>query len=260
VPRNFPSQAVKFIDSVFHDKQNLGRGNAGVLSALISIVDQIPPQLLVMDELANAGLLGGVGQIREALKRWAADRSSRDALDPVPGFNGKYPVELIRDALFGCPDEYPAASTADLAFISDPDLRLNLRTDIDVIRQALQSGEWKAATVLAGSAIEALLLWSLQPKTPPEITAAVAAVVGVGKPLSNTPDKDLNRWSLHEYIEVAFELKIIKERTAIQCRLARDYRNLIHPGKSIRLKLRPTVATAMSAVAGLEHVIENLTP
>jgi hypothetical protein len=48
------------------------------------------------------------------------------------------------------------------------------RSDRTLIRQtsALRNSEWKAATVLAGSVIEALLLWALRLRTPTEIETA----------------------------------------------------------------------------------------
>ena len=71
------------------------------------------------------------------------------------------PITIIRQALSKCPDENPPASTTELNFISDTDLRTSLRIDIGAVNKALSNCEWKAATVLAGSAIEALLLWCI---------------------------------------------------------------------------------------------------
>jgi hypothetical protein len=65
---------------------------------------------------------------------------------------------LIRRALAACPDESPAPETRELAFIEDTELRDGLRLDISAINRALSNSEWKAATVLAGSVVEALLL------------------------------------------------------------------------------------------------------
>jgi hypothetical protein len=48
----------------------------------------------------------------------------------------------------------------------------------------------------------------------------------------------LDNWDLSQYIEVAFALNIIPESTAAQARLAKDFRNLIHPGREKRTKMR----------------------
>ena len=45
---------------------------------------------------------------------------------------------------------------------------------------------------------------------------------------------NIEDWTLHPLIEVNRELNLIKEETAIQVRLAKDFRNLIHQGVSIR--------------------------
>ena len=78
--------------------------------------------------------------------------------------------------------------------------------------------------------------------------------------LTRQPDSDLERWDLNEYIEVAARIDIIKPDTAEQTRLARKFRNFIHPGRAQRLAQKCDRATALSAVAGVEHVARDLTP
>lgn len=43
-------------------------------------------------------------------------------------------------------------------------------------------------------------------------------------------------------------------------RLAKDFRNLIHPGAAQRLAQNCDRATALSAVAAVEHVVRDITP
>ena len=126
------------------------------------------------------------------------------------------------------------------------------------MERALQNGEWKAATVLAGSVVEALLLRALQQHPPEDVTTAVGTLVGNGT-LRN-PGSQLETWTLASYIEVALELRIIDPDTATQARLAKDFRNLIHPGRAQRLGQICDRATALSAVAAGEHVVRCLTP
>ena len=254
-----PSQVVAFINGVFPDStldgNTIGRGNAGELSGLVDLVDKIPEELLTMESPQYVLLVCSVGHIRERLASWSHDRSSRSELDFI---RGKSPIRLIRTALSQCPDEAPAASTSELKFITDSDLQTSLRNDIGAVTRALSNGEWKAATVLAGSAAEALLLWALKQRTPADIRGAIAAARENG--LTSNPDANcLDRWNLHEYIEVAASLKIIKPNTAKQTRLAKDFRNFIHPGFALRLNEKCDRATALSAVAGMEHVVRDLT-
>ncbi len=65
-------------------------------------------------------------------------------------------------------------------------------------------------------------------------------------------------WGLHQYIDVAAELDLISDESADQARLAKEYRNLIHPGRSARLAQVCDRATALSALAAVEHVVRDL--
>jgi hypothetical protein len=58
---------------------------------------------------------------------------------------------------------------------------------------------------------------------------------------------------LHEYVEVAAHLKLIENDTAKLVRLAKDFRNLIHPGLAIydqqlRSRFRLDAGAALAAV------------
>ncbi len=61
-----------------------------------------------------------------------------------------------------------------------------------------------------------------------------------------------------EFIAVAKQLSLIEANTITATNLARHYRNLIHPGKAKRQSLVCDRATALQAMAGLEHVIRDL--
>jgi hypothetical protein len=177
----------------------------------------------------------------------------------MPGPTPRNPVTEIRDALAKCPDESPAHATSALNFIADVDLRKNLLIDIGEVTRALSNGEWKAATVLAGSAAEALLLWALKQRPPIETANAVTALRKSGG-LTTNPNSNLDYWNLYEFIQVAEKIGIINANTAKQTRLAKDFRNFIHPGVAQRLGAKCDRATALSAVAGMEHVVRDLTP
>jgi hypothetical protein len=260
--RVVPSEVVKLIDRIFPPSggtSTLGRGNAGQLSALVNLVDEIPDELLTMDSNSYAGFVCSVAHIRETLATWVGDRSARGNLDPIPGFPNESAVTLIHKAIAKCPDEAPAPGTSELNFIPDADLRTNLRNDIGAVTRALSNSEWKAATVLAGSAAEALLLWALKQRPSTDIESAITALKASGGLTTKPEPNDLDRWNLYEYIQVAEKLEIIKPNTAKQTRLAKDFRNFIHPGVAQRLGEKCDRATAFSAVAGMEHVIRDLT-
>ena len=158
-----------------------------------------------------------------AVARWLGPRGGDE---PPRSINGKSPLFLVRKIIAACPDARPSPSTAELTFISDADLRDSIRIDISTATSSFNNGEWKGATVMAGSTAEALLLWSIQQKLWPIVLRAMRS-------LSNKPKGTPEGWGLANYIDVAERLKIIKVDTATQARLAKNFRNLIHPGRQL---------------------------
>jgi len=263
MPRVVPSQVREFIESIPSQlTSEIARMNsigAANLSAILDLVDQIPDELLTMDKETYGSLIRAKATIREILSTWTSNRNAGQSLQYFDLSRRQHPLVLIHDALAKCPDESPAPGTSELSFIADPALRTNLRNDVGAIDRALSNGEWKAATVLSGSAIEALLLLALQLRPPTDITAATAALRKSGE-LTRQPDANLERWDLHEFTEVTANLGIIKTDTATETRLAREFRNLIHPGRAQRLGQICDRGTALSSVAALDHVVRDLTP
>jgi hypothetical protein len=260
MPRVVPSQVVAFINTLWPssgDLNNLQRGQAGQLSGLVNLIDQIPGALLVMDGATYASFVCGRAHISQKLVTWASDPNRGHELGVMPGLTPKNAVIEIRDALAKCRDESFGSATSKLSFIVDREFRTNLLIDINAIDRALSNSEWKAATVLAGSAIEALLLWALGQRPTTDIAPATTALLASGG-LSRQLDSNLERWDLHEFNEVAFNLGILKNDTHIKTDLAREYRNLIHPGRSQRLGQSCDRGTALSCVAALEHVVRDL--
>jgi hypothetical protein len=72
-----------------------------------------------------------------------------------------------------------------------------------------------------------------------------------------TVKEQLDNRELGWYIRVAAEMGIINERTAKHADLARDSRNLIHPGKLRREERQCTQKDALSALTAVQHVIEE---
>jgi hypothetical protein len=259
MPRVAPSDVVDFIDTTLRDfrepgsNQSLGRQHSPLAAGLVALVDAIPDHLLTLTTTEFSEYVCSVEAIRDALKKWQSQQNEFADTSLGVIFPRRHPVTVIRQALAKCHDQGPTSTTTELAFIPDKDaeLRANLRTDMSAVDLALSNAEWKAATVLGGAVIEALLLWALRQKPPAEI-AAVAP--NLPKALED------HRWKLSYYIDAAHSLKIITDSTASQARLAKDFRNLIHPGAELRLGQKCDRGTALSAAAGIEHVVRDLTP
>src|SRR5262249_12755806 len=115
-------------------------------------------------------------------------------------------------------------------FVSDESLRTSLAQDAHELAVALAGGAHKSTVVLAGSIIEAILLDHL-------VSTDHAQRTG------NDPTK-FDFWKL---IEVCNDEGVISDRTQQLLHAVRDYRNLIHPGRSLRLKDKVTSGSAVVA-------------
>jgi hypothetical protein len=163
----------------------------------------------------------------------------------------------VRRLLANCRNEPPAAEGSnELAFIDEEEWRNTLRSDLGAVEAALHNHEWKAATVLGGSLVEALLLWAVGRHSAEERKEAIACTPA---PFGKPPDPSSpESWDLIHYVEVARALTEISENTATQARLAKDFRNLIHPGRERRQRMRANRGTALSVAAAVEQVIGDL--
>jgi len=257
MPRIVPSQAVPLIDRLFPHCRAENPSNVHSLTgasdsqvvAMLEIVQQVPSELINLDHDDYVEFISSIAALRYMTEVWKTDQGAYFGI--IPGLRPLSPVTLLRQALAKCPDEFPSSGVSELSFIGDDELRERLRLDIGTVESAFSNGEWKAATVLAGSVIEALLLWVLLEQNPANVSAA-AAKLNLRVP--SNPEE----WVLYQFIEIAGELKLIGTETAMQCRLAKDYRNLIHPGRAQRLGQACNRGTALSAVAAVEHVVNDL--
>jgi hypothetical protein len=255
MPRVLPTLVLAVIDRAFPNIQNNERydvysKSAHELQAVARLIDEIPVELLPAAGEDYCNLILGQEALKEAVDRWQGPRGGDE---PPRWINGKSPLFLVRKIIADCPDSRPSPSTAQLTFIGDPALEESIRVDISTATSSFNNGEWKASTVMSGSAAEALLLWSIQQKP----TAAIQSAV---KAISKKPKGAIEDWGLGNYIDIAEHLKIIEAGTATQARLAKDFRNLIHPGRQQRTGQVCNKAAALSALAAVEHIVEDLSP
>lgn len=263
--RVVPTQVIQLIDRLFpfaaqpgpQPEVAVGLNFLTQLAAVVRLVDQVPQELITLDADDYSAFVWSIEAIRAAIPLWQA-RGAAYNLSTLRAFDNLSPVTVLRRALALCHDQFPSPETSELNFIQDLEFRQSLRIDISSTNRALSNSEWKAATVLAGSVVEALLLWALQQRQA-DIPTAIAALSQKGAPIADA-GKSLEFWHLPSYIEVAAELKVIKADTATQARLAKDYRNLIHPGRAARLGQACNRGTALSAVAAVELVVGDLAP
>jgi hypothetical protein len=245
--RVVPSQVVALIDQLFPAAQNtpdfpVYSASAGALSAIVILAKEIPGELLSISGQDYSDLIHGMESLSQRVQKW----NLRGGDEPPPRIRGKSPIVVIRDALAKCPDQRPSPQTTELPFICDDTLRDSIRLDISSANEGLHTGQWKASTVLAGAALEALLLWATQ-RDPAALSK-----------LSEKPGGAPERWGLEQYIDVADRLGIVKESTVKQAKLAQGFRNLIHPGRAQRTAEVCDRGTALTALAAVELVVRDL--
>jgi hypothetical protein len=164
-------------------------------------------------------------------------------------------LATVRLLLRCCPDETILSTVSTLTFLKDTELIQSIQLDISSAEASFNGGEWKPATVMAGAALESLLLWAVMQHTEAERTLAIKEQ-NLGKLDAAHPES--SAWGLAKYIPVAEQLKAILPRTAQQARLAQDFRNLIHPGRQIRLQMTCDRGAARAALAAVDLTIRDL--
>jgi hypothetical protein len=200
-----------------------------------------------------ATLVAAIATVRFATEQYRQNARTFNLSDIGPA------ISTARRLIATLKDEVPSI-VHDLSFISDPVLQEMIGLDLSAVSTDLQSGEWKGATILAGSCCEALLLYGLQEqekKVPGSVAQAVAAI-WPGSNAPNAANLAHRSWDLFSYTEAAHHLRLITDITKSELGPAREYRNLIHPAKTVREKVRCDRGTAFVATGALEHVISDL--
>jgi hypothetical protein len=276
VARSVPSQIREFIAAHFPPAvewvEASDRGLVGskvtfnylphgpALIALRNLLRELPEELLLLGPTEGSQFTHAVASIDLTLEHWrAGDKGGGGTLYPlrVGPFSAWSPVALVYKLLEGCPDESPAPDTHELAFISDRALRFSLRLDVHEATRALAAGQWKSATVMAGSVVEAVLLAALT-------RAGVGLAREAARRNTHNPVEErflkgtLESWSLYPMIAAAEGLEIISEDTAKLATIARGFRNLIHPGRAQRTGVSADKGTSYTALAAVERVVADV--
>ena len=214
---------------------------------------QIPSELLPFSADDHATFMAASGMMRGALLSWSSGGSSSFAakLGASAVFKNRHPVVALLDVLRRSPDETAGIVPVGLEFIIDTSAREDVRIDIANAHRALGNGEFKAATVLAGSVIEALLLWAIKQAD----GSALDAVLQNDENSTVLRKRGAEYWHLSDYIRIARALGSIDDTAAKAATLAGEFRNLIHPGRVLRSGSRCDQATALSALGAMHRIV-----
>ncbi len=240
-----PSEVRAYIESLFPNKRPvLGRGwnsgMAGEIATLLVLVDSLDSRLLA--EWLGRDRLIQYEQARTTLRHQLNRREGGDQTKM-----GANPAVDIYELLAGCPDQPTPTASTHLHFIADPELRLSIARDVDSVKALVALEEWRAATVLAGAVVEAMLLAKLGERAQDAMDFAAS---------KGWPARVLDKWSLEWLIQTAGGLAVITNEEAKACSLAQHYRNLIHPGRE-RLAHPCNRGTTLVAQAAIELLLEK---
>lgn len=236
-----------------HDKANkviVGQQRRGNLQTLLDLIEALPDELLPTDENDYILLNQATQHIRAVLDEYSEGKGERE-LQHISHSGRKNALVEIRRILKNCPERFIPSEIAGLDFVKDAAYRTKLREDLAEFESYLQHGEWKAATVLGGSLLEAVLLATLVGDRARAIKAKLA-------PREKGEVKDLENWGLHPCLEVTHELEMIEDAAHKIGMCAKDARNLIHPGRAKRLALEFDDGTAYAVKAALENAFRDL--
>jgi len=251
-----PSEIANFIDKHFLDLKVPTRSHqSGILQAVVEMIKALDPAMLPSEPQARADLLAAISHIEYQIRRWTLDWNDKFVEQELPllKFTAKQkPLAVIRDLLEECYDTIVPEEIPGLEFVDDDKYREELRLDLAEIEGSINQGQWKAATVLGGSLIEALLLDKLKSESYDKTSHY--------EKIKSTRRKDPNNWSLYDCLEIAIQLSkpLIAEDTYKAATLAKDYRNFIHPGRARKEGKSCKAGFAYNVKGAVFRVIEDL--
>lgn len=123
-------------------------------------------------------------------------------------------------------------------FITAKEFRESLEADHAEMHRCADAKAWKGVQVLAGSIVESLLIDYLLSTSD-----------------SKRTNKDPLKLDLSEAISICRAEKVLSDRTADLCSVIRSYRNLIHPGRMVRLDEQPPTQNSSAIALSLVDMI-----
>jgi hypothetical protein len=241
VPKILPSQLVEAIDSMFGanrlelDGRAVTHNFRAEVHALLALLDEVPRELIDLGSVEYLELTRCRAVLATSLVCW-----NLGDIVPARDVGGKDPVERIRRLMKQCHDELPLAEP-ELPFISDADTRFGIEDRLHAAWTDFGAREWMGATVLAGAALEALLLWAVKRVN-----------------LTEIPKRPLDELHLADLIRLAVKNRVIDEACERQASLAQDARNLVHPGRALWLGDMCNKTTALTALTAVYRVIDGM--
>ncbi len=149
-------------------------------------------------------------------------------------------------------DSNPVTEKKSFPFVKSPELRSILERDYEEIQKAFVTGCWKSVIILAGGAVEAILLDRLQQYEARARASPKAPKDKAGKV------QDIRDWGFVHLILVAADLELVNPGVDKHSHSLREYRDLVHPTVEIRSRLRVDAEEAKIALEVLNIVHRDL--
>jgi len=214
------------------------------VKTILRYLDRVDPRITAMLSQADRSQLQEARSALEvALERFLGPKDRHGPANVKTKW-----VARIYHILGRCPDSPTPESLTQLAFVSDDLLRGSIARDVDSLPILVGARQWKAVTVIAGSVLEALLLYQVE-----QHPGRAQYVVTKSKERWRGQPKD---WGLELLIQAARGLDLLSETEAGQCKATQYYRNLIHPGVE-RTRQPCSEGTALAARAAVQILLEK---
>ncbi len=135
-----------------------------------------------------------------------------------------------------------------LSFVSDATLRKRLAADRDELLRVSKVNAWKSSVILAGGILEGMLLDALAHRVDSTIP----------REESTLGESGMDRWGLAQLVEEARRLNILPPGSIHLSHALREYRNLVHPGRQLRLQVEITRKEAEIAIRAVDVCLDQL--
>jgi hypothetical protein len=160
--------------------------------------------------------------------------------------NGAYSLEAVTGpetarAIAPCLRPPRLLVVPSFDFITGDEFRESLKADEKELRSAISAHAYKTVHVLAGSIVEAMLADAL-----------------AGTDFEKRSKKKVTELMLSDLVDGARQEHILSDAIADLCSAVREFRNLIHPGRVIRLQTRVTADGANIAASLIEVIAGEL--
>lgn len=220
-------------------------------SVLLTLCEQLDERLLAEHFDTDRALTWELTltAIRSALRWWESGVKDRGLGDGAIVIRPGHPAELVLQLLEGCPDAPTPEALSRLTFVRDEMLRESIARDVDSVDRLLKAEEWKAATVVGGGVLEAILLDRLESDDSNRERAKAYMDRKKWK-------GSLGDWKLGQLIDAAVEMGIVRKDIGGVLNGARAFRNLIHAGRE-RIEAPCNRATAYTAYAAIQHLLNE---